>query len=133
MAIKGAVLKAGATSMSVVGGSDKTFTSDGVIVANGTHVSNAAETDFRKKESIVVQNRTPKVNNLGEWSKDRKTCVITVPKILASGKTVQNLIRIEREVHPESTAAEALELNLLGAQGLTQSALALFWSGGSID
>jgi hypothetical protein len=55
-----------------------------------------------------------------------------MPKILADGSTEYNLIRIEREVHPESTAAEALELNIQGAQLLFDSEVLAFWSAGSL-
>jgi hypothetical protein len=132
MPLNGMILKkAGANS--VTGGTDVTYTEDGQEVPNGTHLVDSSVTDFRTRSNIKLQNRIPTYNSLtGEYSKDKKTVTLVCPKILESGKTVYNLIRIEREVHPESTAAEAAELNIQGAQLLFDSDAANFWAVGSL-
>lgn len=133
MGVQTLVVKAGASAMTPTGGSDKTFTPDGVTVANGIHLANAAQTDFRIRENITIKNKIPTLNAAtSRYSKDRKSVTLVAPKILASGEIVFNLIRIEREVHPESTAIEALELCMLGAQLCSDSDLANFWSAGSL-
>jgi len=132
MPIKGAVLKSGASALTVTGGTNKTFTDDGISIANGVHVSNAAQTDFRVRENITVKVKQPTLSTSGEYSKDKKTITIVIPKILANGKTTFNLIRIERETHPESTAAEAFELLMLACQTVSASDFLSFWSGGSL-
>lgn len=132
MPINGMILKKTATC-SVTGGTDVTYTPDGTTVANGASVVNAAGTDFRTRESVVVRNRKPSYTPSSKtWTKDKKSVVLQIPKILADGSVVNNLIRIEREVHPESTAAEALELNNQGAQLLFDADLTTFWSVGSV-
>lgn len=133
MPIKGMILKKAGTN-AVTGGTDVTYSSDGTPVVNGTSVINAANTDYRTRESIVVRNRKPTYEaKTKSFTKDKKTVTFQQPKILADGSVVANLIRIEREVHPESTAAEAAELNCQGAQLLFDSDMASFWSVGSVD
>lgn len=132
MPIQSAVVKTGATGLTVVGGSDMSFSPDGVSVPNGIHVSVAADTDFRVRRNCTVKQKLPTLISGGGYSKDKKTITFVAPKILADGSTVFNLIRIEREVHPESSAAEALELNLIGGQALADADFASFWAGGSL-
>lgn len=132
MPISGGVVKSGVTAMTPTGGSNITLTEDGVQVTNGKHVSNAADTDFRTRRNLSVKNRTPSYQN-GVYSKDKKTMLFTQPQILADGSTVYNLIRIEREVHPECTAANALDLNMIASQLLTASDFTTFWASGSIS
>lgn len=132
MSLTNAILKDGASAMTPTGGADMTFTPNGQSVTNGIAIANAAQTDFRIRENATLKNRLPVLNSLGKYSKDKKTLVYAEPKILADGSTVFNLIRIEREVHPESTAAEALNLCMMGAQWLTDSDVAAFWSAGSL-
>lgn len=132
MPLNGATVKSGSSAMTPTGGSDKTFTSDGVTIPNGIHLANAAQTDFRIRENLTLKNKVPSLGVDGTYSKDRKSATYVVPKILANGKTVFPLIRIEREVHPEMTAAECLELNMIGAQILTDADFTPFYSGGSL-
>jgi len=132
MPIKGAVLKSGASALTVTGGTNKTFTDDGVSVANGVHVSNAAQADFRIRENITVKVKQPTLSSTGEYSKDKKTVTIVTPTLLANGKTTFSLIRIEREIHPECTAAAAFELLMLAGQVVSAADFASFWSGGSL-
>lgn len=132
MPLNGAIVKSGATALTPTGGSDKTFTSDGVSIPNGIHLANAGQTDFRIRENLAIRNRVPVLNGNGSWSRDRKAITFTVPKALADGTYVNNVIRIEREVHPESTAAEALELNMIAGQILSDSDFSNFWSAGSL-
>jgi len=51
---------------------------------------------------------------------------------LASGKVVNNVLRVEREVHPEYSAANATDLNKLAAQLLVDTDADNFWSAGSL-
>lgn len=132
MPVQSAVVKSGATAMTPTGGSDLTLTPTGLTVANGIQIANAAQTDFRIRQNCVLKVKQPTINGLGVYSKDKKSVTFVAPKILASGSTVFNLIRIEREVHPESTAAEMTELNMIGAQLLSDSDFTNFWQGGSL-
>lgn len=132
MALTNAIVKTAATSLTVVGGTDMSLAPDGVSIPNGLHLSVPADADFRIRRNLTVKSKIPSLSSLGVYSKDKKSVTYTAPKILASGQTVFNLIRIEREVHPESSAAEALELNMIGAQILSDSDFAAFYSGGSL-
>lgn len=132
MGVQNAVVKSGATAMTPTGGSDLTLTPDGQTVANGIHIADASQADFRIRKNATLRNRVPTLQSDGKYSKDKKSVTFVAPKILASGEVVFNLIRVEREVHPESTAAEALDLVMIGAQLLTDSDFASFWSAGSL-
>lgn len=119
-------------TLSVAGGTAKSFTTDGQTVANGLHLADASVTDFRIRPNMTVKVKMPSLDGAGVYSKDKKTITYVVPKLLASGKTVFNLIRVEREVHPESTAAEALHLLNVGAQLLFDLDTTSFWASGSL-
>lgn len=132
MPVQGSIVKSGSTAMTPTGGSDLTLTTDGVSVTNGVHIADAAQSDFRIRRNATVKNKVPTLQANGTYSKDKKSITFVAPKLLADGSTVFNLIRIEREVHPESTAAEALDLNMIGAQLLADTDFTAFWSAGSL-
>jgi hypothetical protein len=132
MALNGAIVKTGATAMTPTGGADMTLSPDSVQVPGGIHLSVAADTDYRTRRNMTIKAKNPTLTGGVTYSKDKKTVTFVAPKILTTGETVFNLIRIEREVHPASTAAEALELNMIGAQILSDSDFASFFSGGSL-
>lgn len=119
------------TTVSAAGGTAVNYTPDGVTIPNGMHLIDAAVADYRVRPQLTVKTKFPTVDSLGVYSKDKKSCILVEPYILASGKTVFNLIRIEREVHPEFPAANALDLNKKGAQMLTDSDFTSFWATGS--
>jgi len=133
MGAQAGIVKSGASAMTPTGGSDMTFTPDGQTVAGGIHLSNAAQADFRIRENLTLKTKVPTLNpSTGVYSKGKQSCTYVKPKILADGSTVFNLIRIEVEVHPESTAAEALDLRMMGAQFLSDADYNAFWSTGSL-
>lgn len=132
MSLQNCTVMSGATGLTVVGGSAETFTPDGLTVASGIHIADAAQPDFRIRKNMTAKNRPPVLNSDGTYTKDKKSITIVAPKLLASGKTQFNLIRIEREIHPESTAAEAKELNMLGGQALSDTDFDAFWTAGSL-
>lgn len=124
-------VKTGAT-MAPTGGTDLVFAPDGVTVQNGVHLNVPATTDYRVRQTATVKYRQPSLGSDGVYTKDKKSVSYSVPLVLASGKTVFNTIRIEREVHPEASAALALDLNVIGAQFLSDSEAASFWSAGAL-
>lgn len=132
MPLNGMIVKTGSTAMTPTGGSDKTLTTDGVTVQNGLHLIDAANADFRTRANCTIKNKPPTLQADGKYSKDKKSVTYVQPKLLADGSTVFNLVRIEREVHPESTAAEALDLCMIGSQLLADTDLTSFWSAGSL-
>jgi hypothetical protein len=131
MGAKSFSILAGGT-VSATGGTAKTYASDGQAVPNGVHVIDSSVTDFRVRPNATLKNRNP-VYKDGKFGKDKKTATLVRPELLASGEVTYNLIRIEREVHPETSAANALELNIQGSQLLFDSELAAFWATGSTE
>lgn len=131
MGLSSFTISAGGTN-SVAGGTPTTYTADGKSVNGGIHVSDGSQPDFRVRPNITFQNREPKYNSATmRFSKDKKKVTLVRPIILADGSVEYNLLRLEREVHPATTAAAALELNIQGAQLLFDSETAAFWSAGS--
>lgn len=132
MPINGAAIMKDATGITVTAGTAQTFTNDGASVPNGVHVVDMGNADFRTRRSLTLTVRQPTYDAKVGYSKDKKTITLTCPKILVSGVTVYNLIRIQREVHPESTVAEAIDINRVGAQLLSDADFDTFWSAGSL-
>lgn len=131
MPINGASIPVNAT-WTPAGGTATVFTSDGQSVPNGVHLIDAAVTDFRIRPQMTLKTKAPRLDNLGVYSKGRRSCVVTIPKILASGKSVFPLIRIEIEDHPETTPAELAALISIGANFLLDSDFDQFRKVGSV-
>lgn len=130
MPLNGAVINTGAT-VSATGGTGKTFTSDGQTIVNGVHLIDASVTDFRVQPSIVCKVKRPVLSSTGVYSKAKLSVTYKVPILLASGATSFEIMRIERESHPEASAASRLDLNVMGAQTMVDSDFASFWASGS--
>lgn len=120
------------TSIAATGGTAVVFSDDGVTVPNGVHLVVPADTNYATRRSATAKYRPPVLDSLGVYSRDKKYISYTVPKTLASGKVVNNVIRIEREVHPEFTAAECIEMNKITAQLLFDTDADSFWTAGSL-
>lgn len=132
MSMKNMSLLSGAT-VSATGGTALAFVDNGVTVPNGVQLVVPADTNYALRRTATARVRNPQLDRDGVWGKDKKSVSITVPKQLASGKIVPNVIRLEREVHPETTAAEALELLKLAAQVAIDTDLDNFWGAGSLS
>jgi hypothetical protein len=132
MPINGMVLKKTGVN-AVSGGTDVTYVVDGQEIANGVRVVDSSVTDFRTRGSFTFKNRVPTYNSTTQsWSKEKRSVTFTQPKILESGEVKFNLIRIEREIDPETTVAEANELLIQGGQATFDADLANFWAYGSL-
>lgn len=132
MGLKNMSLQSGATS-SVSGGSAQVFADDGVTIQNGLHLIVPADTDYQTRRSATIKYRPPTVDpKTGSYSKDKKSISYTLPQVLTNGTVVFNVIRIEREVHPSLSAANAAELNNIAAQLLYDSDTSAFWASGSL-
>jgi hypothetical protein len=122
-----------ATGASATGGTALSLTSDGVEVKNGIHVSDPDETNFLLKTNMTLKNRNPQKQADGSYSKAKRYATIVVPKIIASGEVVYNLVRIEVEAHHETTSAELTNLHLLGSQVFFDADLQPFLNSGSLE
>lgn len=132
MALNNSVIKAAATSLSVTGGTDVTFKVNGQTVANGIQLHNEGQADFRIRENLTAKNRPPVAGKDGAYTKGKQQVTLVMPKLLASGAITYNLFRGELEVHPETTAAEKLDLKLRGAQIMSDADFDGFWAFGSL-
>jgi hypothetical protein len=132
MPLNGAIVKKDATGITVVAGTDQTFSNDGAVINNGVHLVDAGQADFRLRRTLTFKVKQPTYGAVSGYSKDRKGITLTCPKLLADGSTSFNLIRMEREVHPETTAAEQADINRVGAQLLSDADFDSFWSVGSL-
>jgi hypothetical protein len=131
MSLKNMTLATGAT-VSATGGTSLAFADDGITIANGVHLVVPADTTFATRRQATFKYRPPQLDTkTGKYSKDKKSASYVVPKILADGSIVFNVVRVEREVHPETTAAEAADMNKIGAQMFTDSDTDAYWSTGS--
>jgi len=133
MGLKSMSLLAGAT-VAATGGSALAFLEDGVSIQNGLHLIVPADTDYQTRRQVTAKVKQPTYDaKTGAYGKDRKTISLTLPQVLADGKVIFNVIRVEREVHPSLSAASALELNKLAAQLLTDSDTDNFWAAGTLS
>jgi hypothetical protein len=115
------------------GGTAKVFADDGVTVPNGVHVSVPGTADFRVREHATFRYSPPVLQADGTYTRQNNRVSLTIPKALAAGGYVNNTIRIEVDIHPESTATEALDLRKLAAQTLFDSDTDNFWVAGSLS
>jgi hypothetical protein len=132
MGILNAVVKTGSTGATIVGGVDQTFTPDGQTVANGVHIADTVQTDFRIRDNVTLKSKVPSLLPDGTYSKAKRSAVLVLPRLLADGKTVFNLCRIEVECHPEMAAAVELDLRMKAAQLITDADFTAFWVSGSL-
>jgi len=116
------------------GGTALAFSDDGVSIQNGLHLIVPADADYQTRRQVTVKYRQPSLDpKTNVYSKDKKSICLALPMVLSTGSVVFNTIRIEREVHPSLSAANALELNNLGAQLLVDNDVVAFWANGSLS
>lgn len=132
MPINGMTLLSGATN-SATGGTSKTFSVDGQQVKSGVHVSDMSVADFRLRPGITFKSRMPYKRPDGTWQKGKFSATLTMPKLLADGKTVEYpLGRIELEPHAENTDAELVALLCYMAQMCFDTDTVSFFKTGSL-
>lgn len=132
MSITNLSLQKNATGGTTTGGTAMALASDGVSVKNGIHVADMNEVNFLIRTNLTLKTRNPAKQADGTYSKAKRFATIVVPKVIASGEVVFNLVRVETEAHPEMTDAELTNLFMLGAQLLTDSDLTAFFKTGSL-
>lgn len=130
MGMKNMSLLSSAT-LAATGGTALVLADNGVTIQNGVQLVVPADTNYATRRSITAKYRPPVVAKDGILSRDKKYLSLTVPMALASGAIVNNVIRLEREVHPEFSAANCVELNKLAAQLLFDADTDGFWATGS--
>lgn len=132
MSIDSLDLMKDATSGSITGGTALAFTDVGIDIPSGENRQSTTEENFLLNPSFTAKNRVHSKQPDGTYSKAKRTVSVVVPKELADGSIAYNLIRIEAEVHPETTAAETTNIWCLGEQVCSNASLADFRATGSL-
>lgn len=132
MGLKTMSLLTGAT-VSSAGGTALAFAEDGVSIQNGVHLIVPSDTDYQTRRQVTAKYRPPTLDvKTGAYGKDKKTISLVKP-VLVDGKVYFCTLRLEREVHPSLSAADATDLLILGAQLLTDADVAGFWATGALS
>lgn len=132
MGLENSTLLSGAT-LSATGGTAKTFTGDGVTVANGKHFQDASVADYRERPSLTAKVRQPVYNKSDKsFTKGKKSLTLADPFVDSLGGVQYPLIRIELEDHPEMSEADIDALLNRGAQTLFDSDFVSFWKTGNL-
>lgn len=133
MGLNGAIIKSGASGFTVTAGTDLTFQLVGTPIPGGAKYVATADSDFRTQRSFTVRGKDPVSGGGLNYSKDKKSIVFQAPKLVSNNTAIaNNLVRLERECHPESTAAEKLELLYMIAQMAFDTDFQQWWVNGSI-
>lgn len=125
------ILKGGTPS--VTGGTSQTFTPGPAVIVGGVVLQDTSVADFRIRPQLTVKAKLPALVSDGSYTKQKNSVTLSLPQILASGKTVFNLVRIEVEVHPELSSVNAAELRYNAAQLLYDTDLSNFWVAGQLS
>lgn len=125
--------KVGATSMSVTGGTASSLIG---LSSDFTKLSTALAGSLSVKDRTVIKfsSTDAKVNSNGPngYSQSRTATQFVRPKILANAALTYNTINIQTSFDVETTDAEKLELLLLAAQSMVDSATRDFHLRGAI-
>lgn len=134
MGVQNATLMVGAT-VSSTGGTSTAFVTNGATVNNGIQIVDSANTNAVTRASITLKTIKQAVFDMvtGLFTgKTKRQVQLVRPKVLASGRVVFPLIRMELEVSPDSTDAEVTALLNEGAMLLTDADFLSFWKIGSL-
>lgn len=126
-----ATIKTGASAITVTGGTDLTFTQAAILSAGRVlKVMSDATLTLRQIKQYYKAARTLATAPNG-FTQERKEMIALVPMTLANGKITNNQVGVWISHDPEASAAQKLELELIGAQMLMDGDFADFWSQGS--
>lgn len=135
MSVQNATLLVGGT-VSTAGGTSTAFVPNGATISGGIQIVDSVNTNAVTRATITLKTiKTAAFDMItGLFSgKTKRQVQLVRPKVLAGGRVVFPLIRIEMEVHPENTDAEVSALMSEGAQLLIDTDFASFWKLGSIS
>lgn len=135
MGVQNATLLVGGT-VGTTGGTSTAFVPNGATISGGIQIVDSVNTNAVTRASITLKTIKTAVFDMitGLFTgKTKRQIQLVRPKVLASGRVVFPLVRIEVEMHPENTDAEVLALLSEGAQLLADSDFTSFWRIGSIS
>lgn len=130
MGLKNMTLKSGGT-IGVTGGTDLVFADDGQTINGGVHLIVPATADYREREEVTARSTTPTLDKNGKFSKLSRRLTFVRPKQLEDLSFVRNTMRMELQVHPETTQAEIDAILSLASQFTSDSDVTAFWRTGS--
>lgn len=135
MGTKSFTIKSGATSMTVVGGTDAAYTENGTNVPNGMQASVAAVADFRIRPFVEFKYRPPIYNSAdGTFSKAKTEIKLVHPRLSATtGKIYFDVHRHSFEISPETSGSDALDMRYRSGQMIGLATLSAFIDTGVIS
>lgn len=131
MSLTNSVIKAGATAITVTGGTDINFSNGPSIVTGGKQLIVATDTYLTRRE-LIARARAGSINGM-QTTKAKHSLTFVRPKTKVDGTIARNLVRIEVEFDPESTTAEIDDLIFTGAQLCGDTDYLSFWRSGTAD
>lgn len=117
MPVTSASILVGATA-SLSGGTATPFVSSAQAVVNGVQIVASGDTNPATRRNMTLKSRAANLDpSTGKYSgKEKRQFVICVPEVLSDGSITFDLIRIEIEAHPQSSAGK---MALLRGYGLS--------------
>lgn len=131
MPLNGAIYKKDATSATIVGGTDLTFTDSSEPIINGRRFL-ATALPVATRIAIVCKAIASKLIS-GKWSKEKRYIQVTMPKLESDGTYTQCVFRVETEIAASMTDAEKTGFFLLGIQTVTDSDASAFMLNGMLS
>jgi hypothetical protein len=132
MSLQNASLASNPTSLSVTGGTAKSFQVTGEEVKNGVALVDISETDPRLRRKITVRSVPSKLQPDGSYSKEKRWVTFRVPSLDASGNVVVDIYRYEANVAPTTVSTTDLNQRLTFSQTLFDTDFETFHTTGSL-
>lgn len=134
MPIKSASILVGATA-SLTGGTATPFIPSAQAVTNGIMVVASGDTNPATRRNMTFKSRAANLDpTTGKFSgKEKRQIVICVPEVLTDGSISFDLVRIEIEAHPQSSAGKLGNLRTLAVDVLADADIDNFVNLGSLE
>lgn len=135
MGVQNATLLVGG-SVATTGGTSTAFVPNGATINGGIQIVDSVNTNAVTRATITLKTIKSALFDMvtGLFTgKTKRQIQLVRPKVLASGRVVFPLIRIELEVSPDNTDAEVSALLSEGAQLCTDADFVNFWKIGSVS
>lgn len=129
------VLKKGVTAVTVTGGTDQTFTTDGSDQSATQNYVDFSVSDFRLRPKITLRRRYPVRASDGTWSKGKRYYSLTIPVVVTeNGVEVirYEVVRAETEFYSDKTGAEMKSVVAVMAQLMTSDSTSAFQTVGQL-
>lgn len=134
MSIKSASILFGATA-TLSGGTATPFVPSAQAVTNGVMVVASGDTNPATRRNMTFKTRAANLDpSTGKFSgKEKRQMVICEPEVLSDGSVSFDLVRIEIEAHPQSSAGKLAKLRGYAISVLADADIDNFVNLGSTD